>query len=81
MRNKNKAFLSCAIVAAIGLLARPGAMATGGTSCSSFNPTVTIVAGPCPVSGANPMSACASPLPGTGIKYRVTGSPDQLPPW
>ncbi len=80
MRNKNKAFLSCAMVAAIGLLASPAAMATGGSSCSSFNPTITIAAGPCPVASANP-TVCepAESVTGwTGIKYVVSGSPDHV---
>lgn len=77
MRNKNKAFLSCAIVAAVGLLSAPAAMATGYNSCSNFNPTVEILAGPCPVSGANP-TACAASGDYTGIKYKITGSPDHV---
>jgi hypothetical protein len=66
-------------VAATGLLAAPAAMATGAT-CTTFNPVVTVLLGPCPVSGANP-TACepAGSVTGfTGIKYSVTGSPEYV---
>lgn len=86
MRNLKAAFLSCAVVAATGLLATPAAMATG-SSCSSFNPTVTITSlpvgappgatGPCPVTSANP-TQCAASGPYTGIRYKITGSPDHV---
>jgi hypothetical protein len=59
---------------AAGLLAAPAAMASGG--CSTFNPTVTVIAGPCPVDSANP-TACLPSGDKTGIKYKITGaSPD-----
>jgi hypothetical protein len=77
MRNKNKAFLSCAMVAALALLASPAAMATGSSSCSSFTPTITILAGPCPVDSATPV-ACATSGRYTGIKYKITGNPDHV---
>ena len=54
MRSKKMTFLSCAIVAAIGLLASPSAMATGSLLVPSFAPTVTILAGPCPVTARQP---------------------------
>lgn len=73
--NKKKAFLSCAVVAAIGLLAAPEAMATG--SCTSFVPTITILEGPCPVDSSNPLT-CLTSGPYTGIKYKITGSPDHV---
>lgn len=79
MRNQT-AFLSCAAVAVAALLAAPAAMASGSYSCSSFAPAVTVLAGPCPVSSANP-TACepAGSVTGlTGIKYSVTGSPTSV---
>jgi hypothetical protein len=75
MRNRKLAFLCCAIVAAIGLLTAPVAMATGSssTSCSAFTPNIVVVEGPCPVSDpGNP--ACSSQGQFTGIKYQNTGS-------
>ncbi len=77
MRNTKAAFLSCTVVVAAALLATPAAMATGGGGCSSFSPTITILAGPCPVTSANP-TACAASGPYTGIKYKITGSPDHV---
>jgi hypothetical protein len=79
MRNKKVAFLSCAVVAAIGLLATPAAMATG-SSCSSFNPTVTVLQGPCPLntSTPTPTTACATSGGYTGIQYAITGSPSTI---
>jgi hypothetical protein len=74
MPNKKQAFVSCAIVAAVGLLASPAAMATGGSnSCSAFAPNVVVVEGPCPVD--NPSSpVCTGQGAYTGIKYQNTGS-------
>lgn len=80
MRSRNLAFLSCAVVAAVGLLAAPAAMATG-FSCNSFNPSVTVTAGPCPVTDANATGGCQpqESITGfTGIKYRVTGNADYI---
>jgi hypothetical protein len=78
MRIREKVFVSCAVAAVVGLLAAPAAMATGSYSCSSFVPTVTILAGPCPVTSASP--AACEPVGSftgfTGIKYKVTGNPD-----
>jgi hypothetical protein len=71
-----KTFLCCTVVAAVGLLAASGAMASG-YSCSTFAPTVTVAAGPCPVSSTSP-TACEASGPYTGIKYSVTGSPDYI---
>ena len=78
MRNKKKAFLSCAIVAAVGLLAPPAAMATGYNSCSNFS-----------ADGRDPGRALSGErrqpdrLRGTGadytgIKYKITGSPGHV---
>ena len=80
MRSRNLAFLSCTVVAAAVLLATPAVMAGGKDTCSTFAPTVTVLAGPCPVLNGTP-SACepAESVTGfTGIKYRVTGSPDYV---
>jgi hypothetical protein len=77
MRNQKTAFLSCALVAVVGLLAAPAVMASGYNSCSGFNPTVTVLAGPCPVTSANP-TACAASGPYTGIKYKITDCPDHV---
>jgi hypothetical protein len=82
MRIREKVFVSCVVAAVVGLLAAPAAMATGSYSCSSFYAAagVQAVAGPCPVASANP-SACepSGSFTGfTGIKYRVTGSPDYI---
>jgi hypothetical protein len=79
MRNTKTALLCCTVLASMGLLGTPAAMATG-SLCSSFTPTVTVLLGPCPVSGASP-TACEpqeSVTGFTGIKYRVTGSPDYV---
>ena len=79
MRTSQKAFLACAVAAGVAFVAVPAAMATGST-CSSFNPVVSVLLGPCPVSSASP-TACEPPesVTGfTGIKYRVTGSPDYI---
>jgi hypothetical protein len=84
MRSKKMAFLCCAIVATMGLLGSPLAMANGYDSCSTFNgaASVQVVAGPCPVAGPNPETAaptgCTASGPYTGIKYRVTGSPSSI---
>lgn len=79
MRNTKVASLSCAVVAATGLLATPAAMATG-SSCSSFNPTVTVRQGPCPLSTGTPSPAttCATSGAYTGIQYAITGSPSTI---
>jgi hypothetical protein len=82
MRIRDKAFVSGAVVAVVGLLSAPAAMATGSYSCSSFyaGAGVSAVAGPCPVASANP-AACepsGSYTGFTGIKYRVTGSPEYI---
>lgn len=78
MRRKKTAFLSCAAVATVALLAAPAAMATG-YSCSSFYSAanVTVVAGPCPVDSKNP-SGCSTAGPYTGIRYKVEGSPSYI---
>jgi hypothetical protein len=53
MRTISKAFLSCVAVAAMGVLGPATTLANGHKySCSSFNPSVTIVKGPCPVTGS-----------------------------
>jgi hypothetical protein len=76
-RVRNRA-LSIALAAAlVALLAPSAAFATGYNSCSAFQPTVTVLAGPCPVSSANP-AACEASGPYTGIKYRVSGRPDHI---
>jgi hypothetical protein len=74
MRSKKMAFLCCAIVAAMSLLASPAAMATGGSnSCAAFAPNVEVVEGPCPVSDpSNPV--CTGQGAYTGIKYQNTGT-------
>src|SRR5215471_12382543 len=81
MRSRNLAFLSCMVVAAAVLLATPSVNAGGSRdTCSTFSPTVTVVAGPCPVLNGTP-SACqpaGASTDFTGIKYRVTGSPDYV---
>ena len=81
MRSRNLAFLSCTVVAAAVLLATPSVNAGGSRdTCSTFSPTVTVVAGPCPVLNGTP-SACqpaGASTDFTGIKYRVTGSPDYV---
>lgn len=75
MRTK-VAFLAGSLAVA-GLLAASGASAGNYYSCSSFAPTVTVTAGPCPVSSGAPV-ACEAAGPYTGIRYKVTGSPDQV---
>jgi hypothetical protein len=78
MRSFSKAFLSCVAVAAMGMLFPSATLAHGHSySCSSFNPTVTILAGPCPVTSATP-TECAPSGDYTGIKYQVTGNPDHV---
>jgi hypothetical protein len=80
MQIREKVVVSLAVAAVVGLLAAPSAMATGSYSCSSFAPTVTILAGPCPVTSANP-TACeqeGSSTGYTGIQYQITGSPDHV---
>jgi hypothetical protein len=72
MRTRNKAFLSCAVVAGVALLAAPAAMATG-NSCSSLSYSFTVVAGPCLVQDPN-SPACSADGDYTGIKYQLTGS-------
>ncbi len=70
-----KAFFSCMALVAIGLLATPGAMATGRHSCDYFDTTVEVAAGPCAVS--DPTSpACSDEGEWTGIQYEVTGPAD-----
>jgi hypothetical protein len=82
MRSFSKAFLSCVAVAAMGVFAPSVTLAHGyHYSCSSFDPTVTVVAGPCPVSTTNPVpdkSSCEASGAYTGILYHVTGSPDYI---
>ncbi|HEY6554284.1 MAG TPA: hypothetical protein VI669_13085 [Vicinamibacteria bacterium] len=70
------AFLSCTVVATAALLAPTAALATGNWgSCSSFNPNITIVEGPCPVTFNDPLGpSCARPGTATGIKYKNSGS-------
>jgi len=75
MRTK-VAFLACSLAVA-GLLAASGASAGNYYSCSSFQPTVTVTAGPCPVGSTAPV-ACESAGPYTGVRYKVTGSPDYV---
>jgi hypothetical protein len=75
MRTKKMAFLSCALVGVVGLTAAPAAMATD--YCGSFNPAVTVLKGPCPVTSATP-GDCASSGPYTGIQYAITGSPSYI---
>ncbi|HVN33341.1 MAG TPA: hypothetical protein VMT45_15295 [Thermoanaerobaculaceae bacterium] len=74
MRNR-QLFWGLILVGLAGLLAAPAAMATGG--CSSFTPTVEVIAGPCPVASATP-SDCAGSGDFTGIKYRITGNVDYI---
>jgi hypothetical protein len=71
MRISQKAFLSCALVAAAGLMAAPEAAATGG--CPTW--TVTYQ-GPCAVSSSTP-SAClpaGTDGPFTAVRYSISGS-------
>ena len=68
------AYLSCAIVAAFGLLVPSDVMATGSWGgCSSFAPVITVLEGPCPVSDPS-IPACTGQGNYTGIKYQNTGS-------
>jgi hypothetical protein len=71
MRTRN-AFVSS--VTAAALLATPAAMATGSYgSCKSSLWTVSVLAGPCPVSDpSNP--SCVAQGDWTGIQYQVTGA-------
>jgi hypothetical protein len=80
MRTIEKAFLSCAIVAAAGLLDARVALATGGSCNNPMGGTITVVSvppgstepGACTVEDpAAP--ACASSGGWTGIEYQVTG--------
>jgi hypothetical protein len=64
------AFTVVAVAAVIGLRPAPEAMATG--SCSTFNPTVSVL-GPCPVSSTNP-AACEASGPYTAVRYSFSGS-------
>lgn len=79
MRTK-VAFLACSLAVA-GLLAASGASASdrysSRDSCSSFQPTVTVTAGPCPVGSASPV-ACEAAGPYTGVRYKVTGSAEYV---
>ena len=76
MRTK-MAFVACSVAVA-GLLAASGASAGNYyNSCSSFAPTVTVTAGPCPVSSATPV-ACEAAGAYTGVRYKVTGNPDHV---
>jgi hypothetical protein len=70
------AFLSCTVVATAALLAPTSALATGNWgSCSSFNPTIEVVEGPCAVIFNDPLGpSCARPGTATGIKYKNSGS-------
>lgn len=76
---KNVAFLSCTAGVLSWLFLAGTATATGSKwgGCSSFNPTVEVLAGPCPVGSAQPV-ACEASGPYTGIKYRITGGPDHV---
>jgi hypothetical protein len=74
MRTK-MAFLTFGVALA-AVLAASGASATD-YSCTSFQPTVTVTAGPCPVSSGTP-AACEAAGSYTGIRYKVTGSPDHV---
>lgn len=70
------AFLSCTVLAMAALLAPTAALATGSSSCSTFNPVVEIKKGPCPVTSGSPAD-CAASGAYTGIKYKITeASPD-----
>jgi hypothetical protein len=82
MRTK-VAFLACSLAVA-GLLAASGVRASDRSdrsdhyySCSSFAPSVTVTAGPCPVTSTSPV-ACEAAGPYTGVRYKVTGSPDYV---
>ncbi|MFN8094618.1 MAG: hypothetical protein U0599_20785 [Vicinamibacteria bacterium] len=76
MRTK-MAFLACSVAVA-GLLAASGASAGNNyNSCSSWAPTVTVTAGPCPVSSATP-AACEAAGPYTAVRYKVTGNADTV---
>lgn len=80
MRDKKKAFLSCAIVAAATLLATPAAMASGGGSSScSASPSIEVAADaygvptPCPVKIVLGVPQCTGPNEAaelTGIRYK-----------
>jgi len=80
--NKKKAFLSCAVVAAIGLLAAPEAMASGSSTCLLTTPSIEVVPDsnlvptPCYVSDPFSLSpSCSAGGEFTGIKYKnITGS-------
>jgi hypothetical protein len=79
MRISQKALLSCAVVAVATLLAGSLAMAGGSHSkCSSFSPSVTVLAGPCPVTSATNPTECAASGDYTGIKYKVEGDADHV---
>lgn len=74
MRRMKKAFLSCAMVGAMVLLASPAAQATNYGSCTA--PTVSVLKGPCPVSTTNP-GDCLPPGTAadyTGVKYQIAGA-------
>jgi hypothetical protein len=73
MRISQKAFLSCIVVAGIGLLAAPAAMATGG-SCSPTIWTIEVVPpGACRVNDpAEP--ECGDVGEYTGIQYKLSGT-------
>ena len=80
MRTK-KAFIPCSVAVAGALLTATTAMAADPlpTSCTTTGGgwTVTVLAGPCPVSNiASP--ACAASGGFTGIKYRVMGDADHI---
>jgi hypothetical protein len=68
MRNKKVAFLSCAVVAAAGLLATPAAMATG--SCPAWSVSYE---GPCAVNSTTPSTCLPAGTEGkyTAIKYNI----------
>lgn len=77
MRRIKKAFLSCAIVAAVALFASPPAMASGGGSCSTaWNVTANgLTNGPCAVnSRTNPVCLPAGTTGSyTAIEYKISG--------
>lgn len=91
MRRKKTAFLSCAAVAVVALLAAPAAMATGYSSSCNASPTIKVVAGPCAVTfgmcGTVPClpsqgaPRCAGPnevAEYTGIQYKNLSSSTSL---
>jgi hypothetical protein len=75
MQTYKKAILFCVAVAALGLASAASAVAGGWqkTSCSSFNPNIVVLEGPCPVADPN-QPECGSSGDYTGVMYQNTGS-------